>query len=262
MIDIFERQLLQSCTSNCSCSIKRIFIHITFRKNYIPFLYSVCDRTECQVVTSSQKTSKPSETTMPTVTAYTGSHEKTSSAYKSMSSATTTSTPSTVVDNLHAAPHMSSISRHHALIGSDINVGNDREREVSVRAASSSAGTSVRSARSNRIRPTGTRDGSVRSYRTHASTTLRSSRLSRTSGARHNVSGGARRSVSSRSQRSLRSSSSTITPTIPPKEIYITNFKMMTITRDVQIPRDLFIPLQPAHRHPSQPNTITIIATS
>ena len=37
--------------------------------------------------------------------------------------------------------------------------------------------------------------------------------------------------------------------------------KMMTIARDVQIPRDLFIPLQPAHHYPSQSNTITIIAT-
>ena len=38
-------------------------------------------------------------------------------------------------------------------------------------------------------------------------------------------------------------------------------FKMKTIARDVQLPRDLFIPLQPAHHYPSQSNTITIIAT-
>ena len=35
-----------------------------------------------------------------------------------------------------------------------------------------------------------------------------------------------------------------------------------TIARDVQLPRDLFIPPQPAHHYPSQPNTTTIIATS
>ena len=139
---------------------------------------------------TSQKASKLSEPTMPTVTAYTRSHENTSSStYKSMVSATTTSTPSTVVDHLHAAPRMSSSTRHHAAIGSEIDVESDREREVSVCAASSSAGTSVRSTTSNRIRPTGTRDGSVRS-----------SRLSRTSSAGHSVSGGTRRSVSSRSQ--------------------------------------------------------------
>ena len=39
-------------------------------------------------------------------------------------------------------------------------------------------------------------------------------------------------------------------------------FKMRTIARDIQIPRDLFIPPQPAHRYPSQSNTITVIATS
>ena len=38
--------------------------------------------------------------------------------------------------------------------------------------------------------------------------------------------------------------------------------KMMTIARGVQIPRDLFIPLQPAHQYPSQPNTTSITATS
>ena len=37
---------------------------------------------------------------------------------------------------------------------------------------------------------------------------------------------------------------------------------MKTIARDVPIPRDLFILLQPAHQFPSQTNMTTIIATS
>ena len=37
---------------------------------------------------------------------------------------------------------------------------------------------------------------------------------------------------------------------------------MKTIARDIQIPRDLFIPIQPAHQFPSQSNITPIIATS
>ena len=35
-----------------------------------------------------------------------------------------------------------------------------------------------------------------------------------------------------------------------------------TIARDVQLPRDLSIPPQPAHRFPSQPSITTIVVTS
>ena len=39
-------------------------------------------------------------------------------------------------------------------------------------------------------------------------------------------------------------------------------FKMKTVARDVQIPRDQFIPPQPVHQLPSQPSTITIVVAS
>ena len=46
------------------------------------------------------------------------------------------------------------------------------------------------------------------------------------------------------------------------RDVQLPRDLMRTIARDVPLPRDLFIPPQPAHRLPSQPSTITIIATS
>ena len=45
------------------------------------------------------------------------------------------------------------------------------------------------------------------------------------------------------------------------RDVQLPRDLMRTIARDVQLPRDLFIPLQPAHHYPSKSNTITIIAT-
>ena len=66
---------------------------------------------------------------MLTVPASTRSHEIRSLAYKSIASATTTSTPLTVVETIHAAPRMSSSSWHYEAIGSGNDVERDRERE-------------------------------------------------------------------------------------------------------------------------------------
>ena len=156
------------------------FIHINYRKLLPPFQFQCLRHNgvpSCHI-----KVRKHSIliTTMLSVPASTQSHKKTSPAYKSMTGATTTSTPSTVVELIHAAPRMSSTSQHNAAIGSGIVVERERERErgVSVRAESSSSTTLIRSVRSNRIQSTGMHDGSVRSSRTLASTTVRSSQLS------------------------------------------------------------------------------------
>ena len=230
---------------------------------------------------------------MPAVPAYTRSHEKTSSAYKSM--ATTTSTPSTVVENLHAAPRMSSTSRHHAAIGSGNNVERDTEREklvyvprhhplllqfVQLEATGFEVPACVMDqfGRIARMRPP--------PYNHHgflAHQELDTMFLGALGGVFPVGVRGIHGLILVRVLLVLESVVEVLPPIVNEvllaplvlqhQQLLLQSHQkrstlpinlpfMKTITRDVQIPRDLFIPLQPAHQFPSQPNITPIITTS